>query len=96
MHYSVFYSQEAISDLSSIRAYDRAQIIGEIDQLLQINPTLESKAKIKKLTQPALSAYRLRVGEYRVFYDVDEDAKEVTIIRILQKPQAVRVLTGAP
>jgi mRNA-degrading endonuclease RelE of RelBE toxin-antitoxin system len=59
-------------------------------------PSLESKAKIKKLTQPALSAYRLRVGEYRVFYDADEVAKEVDIIRILEKPRAISVFTGAP
>jgi mRNA-degrading endonuclease RelE of RelBE toxin-antitoxin system len=96
MPYSVFYSDEAISDLSTIRAYDRARIISEIDQLLQINPMLESKAKIKKLAQPALSDYRLRVGEYRVFYDADEVAKDVEIIRILEKPRAINVFTGAP
>jgi mRNA-degrading endonuclease RelE of RelBE toxin-antitoxin system len=39
-------------------------------------------------------ADRLRVGEFRVFYDVDEAAQRVTVLRILSKEEALRYLEG--
>ena len=34
--------------------------------------------------------YRLRVGEYRIIYQVDEEAKEVTIYAIKHRKEAYR------
>jgi mRNA-degrading endonuclease RelE of RelBE toxin-antitoxin system len=70
MPFEVRYSDEAVEQLKKVRAYDRAAIIDQIEQTLMVNPTLESKTKLKLLRQPAPTQYRLRVGEFRVFYDV--------------------------
>jgi mRNA-degrading endonuclease RelE of RelBE toxin-antitoxin system len=58
--------------------------------VLTTNPTLVSKARIKRLRQPAPTQYRLRVGEFRILYDVEEQT--VKIVLILSKEEAERQL----
>lgn len=92
MAYEIFYSDEAIEKLKIVRAFDRAAILDEIERVLMVNPTQESKAKVKLLRQPAPAQYRLRVGEYRVYYDVGE--RWVNIIQILSKADSISYLEG--
>lgn len=61
--------------------------------MLITHPTLESKARIKRLRQPAPTQYRLRVGDFRILYDVDEQI--VTIVLILTKEEAQKELGDA-
>ena len=37
------------------------------------------------MTQPFWSQYRLRVNDFRVYYDVDEAQRVVQILRVLLK-----------
>ena len=90
MAFQVNYSVEAIQQLKKLSAFDRGAILDEIDQVLTVNPTLESKARVKLLRQPAPTQYRLRVGEFRVFYDVD--GQTVLVIQILSKQAAIDYL----
>lgn len=94
MPYEVRYSSEAVERLKKLRAFDQAAILDQIDQVLGVNPTLESKARIKRLREPAPTQYRLRVGDFRVFYDVDGDV--VLIIQILSKEDSIEFLGGLP
>jgi len=50
------------------------------------------KTTVKRLRQPAPTQYRLRVGEYRIFYDVEPDV--VLIIEVLGKAESIRFLGG--
>jgi mRNA-degrading endonuclease RelE of RelBE toxin-antitoxin system len=52
-------------------------------QVLAVNPTVTSKARIKRLRRPAPTKYRLSVGEFRVFYDVEDET--VLVIQVLSK-----------
>ena len=72
MQYEIRYSEEGVEQLKRLRAFDRTAILDQIEQVLGVNPTLVSKARIKLLRQPAPTQYRMRVGEFRIFYDVDE------------------------
>jgi mRNA-degrading endonuclease RelE of RelBE toxin-antitoxin system len=72
MPYEVRYSDEAIEQLKGLRAFDRTAILDPIENVLGVNPTTESGARIKRLREPAPTRYRLRVGEFRVFSDVEE------------------------
>ena len=90
MPYEVIYSDEAVEQLKKLRAFDRAAILDQIVQILMVNPTLESKGRVKLLRQPAPTQYRLRVGEFRVFYDVEEAT--VFIIQILSKEESIAFL----
>ena len=55
------------------------------DSTLAHAPTQEQGTRIKALQQPAISQFRLRVGEFRVYYDVDEDDQEVYVLRVREK-----------
>jgi len=37
-------------------------------------------------------AYHLRVGEFRVFYDVDQEQQVVMVLRVLSKEQSLHYL----
>ncbi len=90
MPYEIRYSDEAVEQLKRLRAFDRTAVLDNIEQVLRVNPTLESKARVKKLRQPAPTEYRLRVGEFRVYYDVT--AESVHVIQILAKEDAIGYL----
>ncbi len=90
MPFEVQYSEEAVEQLKELRAFDRSTILDQIEMVISVNPTLESKARIKLLRQPAPTQYRLRVGEFRVFYNVVSEG--VQVIQILGKEEAVRFL----
>ena len=91
--YEIRYSNEAIDQLKKFRVFDRTAILDQIEQVLGVNPTTESKARIKRLREPAPTQYRLRVGDFRVFYDVDGPA--VLIIQILSKQDSNDFLGGS-
>src|SRR5947209_10596748 len=86
MPYELRYSPEAVEDLKRLRPYDRAAVVSQIESVLAVNPALESRARVKKLGEPAPTQYRLRVGDFRIFYDVEQE--QVNIIRILSKAAA--------
>ena len=92
MHYEIRYSNEAVDQLRTLRNFDRTAIFDQIEQVLAVNPTVTSKARIKRLREPAPTQYRLRVGGFRVFYDVEEET--VLIIQILSKRDSLDYLGG--
>lgn len=92
MAFEILYSDEAVDELKELRAFDRTAILDQIEEILAANPTLESKAKVKRLKEPAPSAYRLRVGDFRVFYDVEEQT--VSVLRVLSKEASLEYLRG--
>jgi mRNA-degrading endonuclease RelE of RelBE toxin-antitoxin system len=86
MSYKICLSPEAVRDLEHLRSVDRGAIMDQIGRELSVNPTLESRARIKRLREP--TQYRLRVGDFRVFYDVEEE--RVEIVRVVSKEAATR------
>lgn len=90
MAYEIRYSAVAVQQLRKLRAVGRSASLEEVARILAVNPTLESKARVKLLRQPAPTQFRLRVGEYRIFYDVENEA--VNIIQVLDKQGAIRYL----
>jgi len=71
-----------------LRAVDRAVIADQCERMLSVNPTLESKARVKRLRGNVFPPYRLRVGQYRIFYTVDLDQETVMIYGVVSKAQA--------
>ncbi len=57
MPYEAKYSDEAVEDLKKLRTFDHTVILDQIEQVLMVNPTLESKARVKLLRQPAPAQY---------------------------------------
>ncbi len=92
MPYEIRYSNEAVDQLRRLRNFDRSAILDKIEEVLAVNPTIVSKARVKRLREPAPTQYRLRVGDFRVFYDVEDET--VLIVQILTKDVSRRYLGG--
>jgi mRNA-degrading endonuclease RelE of RelBE toxin-antitoxin system len=76
--FHIEFTPEAFDDLRSFRKYDQQQIVAAIENQLQYQATEETRNR-KRLRPNQLAEWELRVGDFRVFYDVDPDA---TIVKI--------------
>ena len=81
---------EAIEDLHELRANVRAAVRDAVECHLRHEPTRTSKTRIKRLRGLSRPQYRLRVEDFRVFYDVAEGTVEV--LGIVPKHQAAEWL----
>jgi mRNA-degrading endonuclease RelE of RelBE toxin-antitoxin system len=88
----ICYSDEAIVQLKKLRTFDRTAILDQVEQVLTVNPPVESKAGVKRLREPVPTQFRLRVGEFRVHYDVEGDV--ALIAQILSKQDSKDYLGG--
>jgi mRNA interferase RelE/StbE len=85
--YEIEYAGEAVDDVKSLRQFDRKKVVEGIETHLRHEPAKTSRSRIKRMAQPFWSEYRLRVEDLRVYYDVNEDQRIVSILRILEKGQ---------
>ncbi len=88
MAFGVEFTKPAAEELAALRKTDQVAIIERCKTHLTNEPSLQSKSRIKKLRDDSFPPYRLRVGEFRVFYDVDEAANKVIIYGVLRKADA--------
>lgn len=90
--YRIEYANKSVvNSLKSLRAYERKQILNAIDKPLQHEPNIPTRHRkpIVGLTPPwdyEEPIWELSIGEYRVFYDVNEEALTVKVRAIRHKP----------
>lgn len=84
-HYIIF-APEAADDFRSLDARDRSTIKQAIKTHLRYHPTKTSKSRIKRLRGLSKPQFRLRVDDFRVFYDVVQST--VHILAIVSKRKA--------
>jgi mRNA-degrading endonuclease RelE of RelBE toxin-antitoxin system len=83
--YHIDVTTQAALDLAYYRPFEQKEIIAEIRLQLSHEPLTET-ANRKTLRVNMLSATReLRVGRFRVFYDVANDEAEVRVFAIGHK-----------
>lgn len=93
MRYEIILSPEAERDYKRLKASIRSGVRDAIEVHLRHDPMKTSKSRIKRLQGLAQPQYRLRVGELRVFYDVEPDS--VLVLAIILKSDAERWLREA-
>ena len=79
------YTEKVLADLGTLRKFDQRRVLDAIVLHLSHEPTRVSKSRIKRMVQPFWSQYRLRIDEFRVYYDVDLNARAVNLLRVLTK-----------
>ena len=89
--FELLFSQGVLADIKGLRAYDRENVLDTIEAQLAYTPTVETKKRklLRNFVPPfeaILPIWQLRVGEFRVFYDVDEHEQKVYIRAIREKP----------
>ena len=86
----ILYDEAAEEDLRALRVYEVRRIMNEVDRQLLKDPTTPSRRKklSEGLAPPWDSVrpvWQLRVGDFRVFYDADEERHEVIVRAIRRK-----------
>ena len=97
--YAIFYTRTANADLKSLGRRVEVLVVEAISRYLSDAPVpLPGEEGQRKLLDknPLGAQYRLRVGEYRAYYNVDEEAAEVEIIRVGYKPRDAVFFRGKP
>jgi len=82
MRYDVQFKPRAVRDIERLPSRTQAQILAGIDEMSN-----DLKGDIKRLTN-FTPEYRLRVGDYRVLFELEE--KTIVIYRIRHRREAYR------
>ena len=88
--YTVRLARDVVQDLRRLRAHDRQRVVDAIETKLPHEATLptRNRKRLAGLVPPWTAeppVWELRVGEFRVFYDVDDDVIYVRAVR--RKPR---------
>ncbi len=89
--YAIEFAARVEEDLADLRAHERRRILDGIDEQLAYQPAeiTRNRKPIVGLVPPwehEQPVWELRVGEHRVFYDVNEPAHRVVVRAIRYKP----------
>jgi mRNA-degrading endonuclease RelE of RelBE toxin-antitoxin system len=93
--FTIEYAPDAADDLRRLTVYHQRTILAAIATHLRQAPTVQTKRRkpLPNLAHPwdaVPPIWELRVGDYRVFYDVSEADHTVTILAIRRKPPGKR------
>jgi mRNA-degrading endonuclease RelE of RelBE toxin-antitoxin system len=89
--YEIVYTEGVVADVKDLRANKRKQILDKIEEQLLHEPARPTRNKktLEGLKPPwdhEEPVWELRIGDYRVFYDVDEEQQRVFVRAVRQKP----------
>lgn len=87
MTYSVITSRSADRDIRRLDARIRRQVFAKL-LVLKDNP----RPQDVKLLRGRDRSYRVRSGEYRILYEIDEVSKVVLIFRVRHRREVYRNL----
>lgn len=83
MNYTVELKPRAIKDMRNLQRQDSSRIVDALDRLQS-----DLAGDVKKLTN-FTPEYRLRVGQFRVLFEV-EDGIRIIVYRIVHRREAYR------
>ena len=91
--YRIEFTEDAKVDLSHYTAFERKLIVSEIRDQLTHQPLNETKNR-KSLRDNPIASWELRIGKFRVFYEVNEPAELVGIVSVGHKVHNVLLIRG--
>jgi mRNA-degrading endonuclease RelE of RelBE toxin-antitoxin system len=77
--FQIAFTPAALEALEDFRKYDRRRILDEIETQLSHKPNQETRRR-KRLRPNQSAEWELRIGEFRVFYDVVPGTELVKIV----------------
>ncbi len=84
MEFEIRFSPHAREHVKSLRKRDQQIILETISVNLQHQPDIQTGNR-KLLEENPLAPWELRVGDFRVFYDVDQAENLVVIVAVGKK-----------
>jgi mRNA-degrading endonuclease RelE of RelBE toxin-antitoxin system len=90
----VVLKESVIADLRWFGKRDGRLILRETARLLSADPLLETRS-MRRLRPNPIAQRELRVfGTYRVLFNIDESAKEVTVVLVGEKRGSALIVQG--
>jgi len=91
--YRIEYSPEAEKHLRLLTARQRTTVLDEVDEQLIHEPTIETRNR-KPMRPNPLAPRELRIGNLRVYYDVEDEPEPVVHIRAVGIKERNQVRIG--
>ena len=76
--YSIEFTPAALGDMKALRKKEQKQVVTGIEVQLLDQPAVETRNR-KKLLPNAVAEWELRISRFRVFYNVLEEMRLVSI-----------------
>lgn len=83
MPHRIEYTALAIDQMRDLARHERRTVLDAVDEHLTHEPEKTSKSRIKRLRGFNVPAYRLRVGDWRIYYTVER--RTVTVHGVAPK-----------
>lgn len=93
MPYRIEYSPESEDHLRRLTARQRAIVFDSVDQQLMHQPTIKTRNR-KPMRPNQLAPWELRIGNLRVYYNVEKEPEPVVEIRAIGIKQRNKVWIG--
>jgi mRNA-degrading endonuclease RelE of RelBE toxin-antitoxin system len=93
MEFKISITDEAAKHLHALSAREQRIIESAVLERLRYQPMLETKA-IKRLRPNPLAEFELRVGDFRVLYNVEVDELEVILLVVGRKVGNTLIVGG--
>ncbi len=91
--YRVEYAAEAEEHLNALRASDVTRVLDSVFQQLSYEPTVRTRNR-KPLQENPVAPWELRIGHFRVYFDVEEEPERVVRVRAVGVKDRDRVVIG--
>ena len=83
--FEISYDPEAAREVRRLRARERVRLLEEIETHLGLSPDVPSKRRKRIRLAEGGSINQLRVGDFRVFYDVERERRLVLVRAVRMK-----------
>ena len=93
MPYRIEYSPDVEDHLRSLTARQRVIVLDSIEKPLTHQPLAETRNR-KPMRPNPIAPWELRIGDLRVYYDVEEEPEPVVLVRAVAVKQRNRVRIG--
>ena len=93
MPYRVEYSPDSEDYLRAMTARQQRLVLDAVDEQLTYQPTIETINR-KPMRPNPLAPWELRVGDLRVYFDVEEGPDPVVLVRAVGRKERHRVRIG--
>lgn len=76
--YQIEFTPEALDDLTALKKNEQTEILDSTEEQLRFEPATETRNR-KRMRLNPVAEWELRIGRFRVLYNVEEEVKIVSI-----------------
>lgn len=76
--YQIEFTPEALDDLTALKKNEQTEILDSTEEQLRFEPATETRNR-KRMRLDPVAEWELRIGRFRVLYNVEEEVKIVSI-----------------